>query len=311
MRQTNSEASFPQTLDRKRIYILPTRHGLLFIIILGTMLAGSLNYNNNLGFLLTFLLGSMAFVSILHTFRNLSGIQVVSVRTTPVFANETAVFEFIVRTTPPARAAVSFSFFKGEESCRELFSNKDNQVRVQIASGQRGRFRPGSLTVSSMYPLGLFRAWSNLRFNLKCTVYPAPLSTVFNPEIGACSDSNNDAEASAGPGVDDFQGLKPYQPGDSLRHISWKAYSRGRGLFTKSFTGGSVSSVFIDWSKFRDTDTERKLSRLCDMVLKANRMNLDYGLKLPGKMIDPGKGEIHKHQCLKILAFFNLPSDEI
>ena len=40
----------PQTLEWKRILILPTRFGLLFVILIAGMLIGSINYNNNLGF---------------------------------------------------------------------------------------------------------------------------------------------------------------------------------------------------------------------------------------------------------------------
>ena len=45
----------PVVLDRKRIYILPTRRGLLFAVFLLVMLLGSINYALSLGFVLTFL----------------------------------------------------------------------------------------------------------------------------------------------------------------------------------------------------------------------------------------------------------------
>ncbi len=108
-------------------------------------------------------------------------------------------------------------------------------------------------------------------------------------------------------GMDDFQGLIAYQPGDSLRHIAWKAFSRGQGLYTKSFVGQSTETVSLDWALFRGADTEHKLSRLCDMVIKAHNLNLKYGLKLPGVTIEPDKGSIHKHRCLKALSLFSLP----
>jgi uncharacterized protein (DUF58 family) len=300
----------PRTLNRKRIYILPTRHGFLFILILFAMLLGSMNYNNNLGFLLTFLLGSMAFISVLHTFRNLSGIQIVSVRTKPVFAHEAAVFEFLVRADSHERIAVSFAFRGAEETRVNLLPNEDNRISVRIAAKQRGILEPGRLSVFSIYPLGLFRAWSKVDSDAECLIYPKPLFGVFHSANEAFSADGKEAEGKSRSGTDDFEGLKSYQPGDPLRRISWKSFSRGRGLFVKNFEGGTQTRVVLDWHHIKDTDTERKLSRLCDMVLKANRLNMDYGLKLPGKTVAPGKGESHKYQCLKALALFEIVNNE-
>ncbi len=299
------QESLPQTLHRKQIYILPTRQGLLFILILTGMLLGSANYNNNLGFLLVFLLGSMAFVSILHTFGNLAGIEIVSVRAKPVFACEKAVFEFPVRADTRMRAEISFVCESGEEVCGEIFPDRDNCIRLPIPAERRGIFRPGSVQIFSRYPLGLFYAWSSLDSLMECLVYPAPIFGELMLSDDQTRDSDKESGFGKSGGIDDFQGLRPYQPGDSLRLISWKAFSGGRGLFSKSFAGTSASCVFADWHALKSGDTEEKLSRLCGMVLKAGQMNLRYGLRLPNMTIGPDQGEAHKHRCLKALALFD------
>ncbi|HWU82526.1 MAG TPA: hypothetical protein VN063_03450, partial [Methylophilaceae bacterium] len=43
----------PAVLTRRHIYILPTRYGLLYGVILIGMLIGSINYTLSLGFFLT------------------------------------------------------------------------------------------------------------------------------------------------------------------------------------------------------------------------------------------------------------------
>ena len=48
--------------------------------------------------------------------------------------------------------------------------------------------------------------------------------------------------------------------------------------------------------------TEHKLSRLCAWVVNADKQNVDYGLRLPGLEIKPGRGEAHKKRCLEALA---------
>jgi len=298
----------PQTLSRKRVYILPNRFGWMFILVLFALLVGSVNYKNNLGFILTFLLSGMFIVSLLYTYRNLSGIQIRSVTVKPVFAGEKAVFKFQVRTNALSRAVVVFDFLNSEETNTDLAADSDNWIDVSGVTEQRGIFKPGDLQISTQYPLGLFRAWSRLYLDMQCVVFPKPLHGPFEPLYD--SPSNHQEGRQGGPGVEDFHGLRSYKPGDPLQHVSWKAYSRGQGLFTKEFVGQTGTSTILDWKSLKDQNTERKLSRLCDMVIKAHRLNIAYGLKLPGKTIDPDRGEAHRQKCLKALALYDLPTGE-
>ncbi len=298
----------PYQIGRKRLYILPTGHGCLFMVVLMGMLLGSANYNNNLGFLLTFLLGSMTFVSMLHTHRNLMGTQILSIRALPVFEGEKAVFRLTVRGGNTERMALRFRLPGGEEQGLDILPETDCIIDVYVPAEKRGLLKPGILTVSTRYPLGLFRTWTSLNLQLECPVYPAPLYGSLSLTHGN-SREQQDTGKSAGPGADDFQGLRNYLPGDPMQHISWKAFSKGQGLMTKTFVGQAGASVFLDWASVEEKDTERKLSRLCGMVLSADRLGLTYGLKLPGTITDLGKGEGHKHKCLKSLALFGISGE--
>jgi len=301
--KTDPPVTLPHQLVRRQIYILPTRHGLVFLLILFAMLIGSVNYNNNLGFLLTFLLGSMAFVSILHTFRNLSGIQIMAVSGKPVFAGNDAAIELVIRAPEHARMAVSFKFAQGQYQRRNLETSHDNRITLTVPTSQRGRLQPGRLTVFSRYPLGLFYAWSPFQPEIDCIVYPQPKLTPFITADGTVGETDQDTRRRK-PGVDDFEGLRLYQPGDPLQHISWKAYSRGLGLMTKQFVGTTGASPLLDWDMFKTKNTEKRLSMLCYLVLQTHRMNITYGLRLPGVEIAPAKGETHKHKCLKALTLY-------
>lgn len=292
----------PVTLDRKRIYILPTRFGLLFIIILAAMLAGSINYNNNLGFLLTFFLGSMMLVSLFHTHKNLKGIRIISVRTKPVFAGQNAVFEFLVRVSGYSRQAVLFGFEKSETIITDLSRQADNTVWVPVQTKNRGVIKPGVIRIKTCYPLGLFVSWSILDPEINGIVYPLPIPGFFHLTGEHAAGHENGKKE--GPGVDDFYGLRAYQPGDPLQRVSWKTFSRGQGLYTKTFVGQFGTEVLFDWDSIKINDTEKKLSVLCHGILDACRRKMTYGLKLPGKTIPPGKGESHKSRCLKVLALF-------
>jgi uncharacterized protein (DUF58 family) len=293
----------PYTLRKSRLQIKPTRYGVIFILLVLGMFAGSINYNNNLGFLLTFLLVSMAFVSIIHTYKNISGFKIISTATQPVFAGDQATFEFIAEDSGTNRPGIGISFSKEKAAIFNFEKGSNIRLKVGAHASSRGMLRPGPLLIYSDYPLGFFRVQSRLHLDLECLVYPKPLKgKVKSVAVRYTADT---AGGFSGSGTDDFQGLKAYLPGDPLQRISWKASSRGRGLFTKDFKGQSGESFYLDWYSLKGPDTEQKLSLLCSAVLQAMQLNLSYGLKLPGKTIEPGTGQIHKNRCLKTLALFS------
>ena len=307
---SRSPFSLPFTIGKKQLRILPTGYGYLFMLVLSAILLGSINYNNNLGFLLSFLLGGIAAVSILHTYKNLSGLQILSVKAKPVFANEKATFKIDVKAEAPYRMGVALAFSNHQETIRDIAAEKVQRISVPAVAARRGIYRPGKLSIFTRYPLGLFQCVARLSLDAGCLVYPKPISGLFRPGPSPLSADNGEKESER-PGVDDFQGLRPYQPGDSIQHIYWKAFSREQGLHIKSFAEESGDAVMLDWNSIQGTNTEHILSRLCDMILKAHRFNLVYGLSLPGKNIPPNKGNDHRQACLKALALFGGPSEVI
>lgn len=293
----------PVTLTRHKVYILPTAHGYQFVVFLLAMLVGSINYNNNLGFLLVFLLGGIMLVSMIYTYRNVVGIKILSVSAQPVFAGKTALFRFLVRAGDIHRRAIAFMIENEFHAIENIIAKHDEAIDVKTRAPVRGVLTPGRVTVWSRYPLGLFRAWTVISPDISCVVYPDPLGGPFKVSKGP-GDSEKEDDRPEKRGVEDFSGLKHYQPGDSIKQISWKSLSRGMGLFTKEFSGGGSATVLLDYNDIKGLDMEFKLSRLCDMVLKAHNMNSEYGLFLPGITIPPDKGDRHKHVCLKNLALY-------
>lgn len=296
----NERTPLPIRLRHRYLYILPTRHGLIFFAILLAILVGSINHNNNLGFILAFLLGGISFISIFHTFRNLSGLTLLSARAVPVFAGQAASFEISMESPGLPRYSLSFTFNKQEQTSIDLASGEKQSISIPHATTKRGVLKPDILTVSTTYPLGLFRCWSLLYLDTQCLVYPRPLS---GPTITADGLATGDNEGkSGGPGVDDFAGLKSYQAGDPLQHLSWKSFSRGHGLQRKVFEGQRGRTVYFDLAALPGQDLEWKLSRICHMILQADALRIAYGLRTGNFLIEPALGGEHKRECLRRLA---------
>ncbi|MGH8751827.1 MAG: DUF58 domain-containing protein [Burkholderiales bacterium] len=295
----------PVVLTQRRIFILPTRQGLLFGFLLLLLLTGSINYNLSLGYVLTFLLAAMANVSMLHAFRNLAGLHVRSGKTHPVFAGEEASFGVCLdnhRTLP--RYAIGIECQKHETVYCDVWQTTSALAAVSLPARRRGWLRIGRLTLFTRYPLGLFRSWSYVELDLRCLVYPRPESAHLPPPVMQAQAGEGFVH---GQGNDDFTGLRPHQPSDSPRHIAWKASARDQGLLTKQFIGRADAELWLDWNELpAGLDLEQKLSRLTRWVLDAEKAGLSYGLRLPEKEINPAHGELHQGKCLEALALFGL-----
>jgi uncharacterized protein (DUF58 family) len=290
------------TLERRRIYALPTRYGVLFAAMLLVILLGSINYNNSLGFMLTFLLAGIGIVSILYTYRNIAHLQISSGKAAPTFAGKTA--HFTVRLHNPdslPRYALHLAAAAAEPRIADVAANATAAVELPVAARRRGRLGLGMLTLSTTYPLGLVRAWAYVNLDMHCIVYPRP---GLNRPSAAAPNFQQGNHAGTTMGSDDFLGFRGYLPGDSPRHIHWKALARDLPLLTKKFASGETPDLWLDWFMLPMQDNEARLRVLCRLVLEAQRSGHVYGLRLPGVEIAPGHGTLHRHRCLEALALF-------
>ncbi|MCP4700844.1 MAG: DUF58 domain-containing protein [Gammaproteobacteria bacterium] len=308
-RRRTVPATGPTVLTRRCIYILPTRHGLMFALMLFVMLLGSMNYNNSMGFLLTFLLAGMALVSILHTYHNLSGLRAEAGKAVPAFAGESCLFQLWLDNRG-RRARYSCQLYRSQKGAargNRLFADipRDQRtcVEIPVSAQQRGRLSLGRVTLQSCFPLGLFRAWAYLEFDVHSVVYPRPAGQQTLPPGKPKTGKKGTRHSLEG---EDFIGHRDCHPGDSLRHVDWKAAARGQGKLIKQFGGGeSNAAIWLSWedvSRYRHV--EAGLSQLCRWVLAADSQNLSYGLNIPGSRLPPGHGAEHRRRCLEALALF-------
>ena len=297
------EAS-PVTLVQRRIFILPARQGYVFAFMVLVLLIASINYSLSLGFVLTFLLASMAGVAMLHTWRNLAHLKLRPGRCDPVFAGETAHFGITVETPSQTRFAIAVRRRDEEPVYADIVVNEPVAISLPVSTPRRGLIRCGRLEVFTRYPVGLFHAWSYVEFNLVVIVYPKP-----DPMAGTPPAQSRSASEEGIPikGDEEFNLLRSYVAGDSLKTIAWKALAREQGLLTKEFSATASSELWLDWEEARAHDIEARLSVLAHWVLQADRFGQSYGLRIPGTVVAPSRGDQHRARCLEALALFQEP----
>ena len=304
-------------LTQRTVYILPTRPGLMLGVTLLTLLVASINYQLNLGYLLTFLLAGSALVGMHVCHGTLRGLAMSLVAPSAQYAGTVAMIEVrLMNARRSARHGIGLTVMSSHSprsqkageahwAWTDVPAQGASTVQVTFLPPQRGLHRLPTLTAETRFPLGTFRVWTVWRPATQILIYPAPEQNppplpAGEPKAGGA------AHASHAQNNGEFDGVRSYRRGDPLKLVVWKkaakADENGNGLVVRDTQQAQRYELWLDFMQAGTFDTEHKLSRLCAWVLAADRLGLDYGLRLPSLRIQPASGEAHKRQCLEALA---------
>ena len=293
-------------IDRHHLYILPSKAGLVFFLVLLIIFIGAINYENNMAFLLCFLLVSISLLSMIYTHLNLNQIHIQTAPAASVFVGQIASFPLVISHHNP-RDSIHIQLEADQNPpliIHQLKAGEPLRVLLPVNTSRRGYQKLPKIKCYTEYPLGLFYAWSWVKLSAECLVYPAIAPIDYQSAQHAHQSASTSRQLSSGQ--DDFDHLRDYQTGDAPSHIAWKTYARSGELLTRCFQSARHPEHWIDWFNLpANMDTEEKLSILCKQIIKASQDDIPYGLKLPGQNIDCATGREHRHQCLRALALFS------
>lgn len=289
------------TLNPRQIYIIPTRWGILYAVMLILLLVGSINYSISLGYYVTFLLASLGHTAMLHTWRNLVHLQISTLPAEPVFAGNTAqVLVQITDTKNRARTAIAAQFENNALATNNIASNASQLFLAPLATQQRGWQTLPRIKLYTEFPLSLFHAWAYVNNAQQVLIYATPSDNNALPPI------SNDAQASGSShiarGDEDFDGHKTYQIGDAPGRVDWKASSRGIGMFSKQYSDNGASTIWLDWEATKGLEFEARISQMTRWAIDAYAAQQHFGLKLPNLTLAPNHSEAHYHEVLSALA---------
>jgi len=301
------KASEPGTvrLHRRRIYIVPTIHGLYFGLALFVMLLSAINYSNSLAFILTFLLGSMFFLSMIKTHHNLLGLNLHCGISQPVFAGQTALFK--VNMHNPGKRERYDIVISDDTTLPILAANASDTISIPVTTQRRGQLSPGRIRIATRYPLNLTRAWSWWQPDYSLMVYPKPETSAPPVQLTGRSGTGEHRMTTPAQG-DEFAGLRSYVAGDPLSRLTWRRQDAEGLPSLKQFHEQIDNGLWLDWESVSNLDNiEHRLSRLCKWILECDARHDAYGLVLPNQLIEPATGSEHRKRCLTALALFNNP----
>jgi uncharacterized protein (DUF58 family) len=304
IRKRQGPDTLPLTLARRRLYILPTRSGIGFTLLLLLMLVAGLNYANSIALFLTFLLTGFTLVTMHQCHRNLLGAQLVGATAHPTFAQRDGTLSLTFEnSTANARFQIAAAVGDAPTIPADLPANGFGRVDLPVAASKRGIVQIDRLHLVTTHPFGLFRAWTWVHAPIEMLVYPRPNGALPMPaDYGNKSGERSLTQA----GADEWLGLRPFRDGDSPRQVDWKAYARNAPLLVKEYSAAGAELRMFDFATLGNLAIEAQLEQLARWIVDAESIGERYGLRLPNRFIKPDHGPEHRHQCLAALALFGL-----
>jgi uncharacterized protein (DUF58 family) len=297
-------------LMQRNVYILPTRAGFMFAITLLILLLASINYQLNLGYVLTFLLAGAGLVSMHITHGSLRGLTLHLKPIAPVFAGQSMQLDVVLQSPTKARYGLGLKVHATPAAALawvDVPAMGQTTTHLAWPANTRGLHGAPTLSVETRFPLGLFRAWSVWRPATQTLVYPQPEHPC--PPLPA---SQSIAVASGGArssGGSELEGVRGYRRGDALKLVVWKkaaqAQASGGDLVIRDTASTASQELWLDWQHAGISGTEERLSRLTAWVLAAEstlNVSTRYGLTIAGVHLQPDSGAAHRDTCLRALA---------
>ncbi|ARU04809.1 hypothetical protein CCO03_09065 [Comamonas serinivorans] len=291
-------------LTQRNVYVLPTRAGLMLCVTLVALLIGSINYQLNLGYLLTFLLAGCTAMALFVSHGNLRGLGVTLRQVDEVYAGSASTVHIeLTNTAKRPRFSVALHTYGSPQAhVVDVDAQAIHSVSLAVPWPARGEHALPLIVLESRFPMGAFRVWTVWRPRTSQLVYPRPEPQAPALPLG---------EARAGQGGtstaqdwSEFDGVRPYRSGDPLKALLWKKFAKSNELVSRDGQASRQRQLWLDWARCGNLDPEARLSRLTAWTLQADKLGLPYGLRLPGRELQPGQGAAHRVACLKALALW-------
>jgi uncharacterized protein (DUF58 family) len=283
-------------LNNRRIFIFLSKAGFAFCFLLILLLLMAVNYQNNMVFALLF------FLTLLHSYKNLSGLKIESIRSNNTFVGDSVQVELRFSSPNQSRHYSVLAQWDGSRvDAINVSQKEERRVQLHLRAIARGKFMPPRLLIESFYPFGLYRTWTWLLLDVDALVYPAPLKCPLPPQD--YSQGQQEGELIATAGNDDFYGFKRYALGDSLKKVHWPGYAKGQGMYTKEFGTETSRQLTLNLNSFSG-DVEARLSSLCYWVIQLKNQPIQFSVTIDNATYGPDNGTAFANALLSSLALY-------
>ena len=280
-------------LNRKNIFIFPNYQGVLVGFYIFLVLLGAMIYQLSLGYLFTFIVGVILFLSIFMSYYNFQGQLLVLNEGVNTFVNSNHQIKLSFNKNIPMDC---FGYFKSDPN-NKIALNKKNNI-LNVSSKKRGYFKPSNFVIESIYPFGIIRTWSVLRHDLKIIFYPK-VKKLSQDQLLKFLKSNSPYKT----GSIDFEGIKEYTNQDDPKKIIWSRATFSDDLLVKVFSDQvEIKDINIDYTKVPSNDHEERLSMMAFLIDWSYANNYRFKIVLETNETEMSKGISHYHHCMELIS---------
>ena len=292
-------------LGQRNIYILPTKAGITFAATLVVMLLAAINYQLNLGYALTFLLAGAGLVSMHMTHGNLRRLTLHLRPGAANFAGQPALLDVVITNTGHERHGLQLRFDDSQahgtaSAWCDAPAGGQVHTHISFVPAQRGWHAVPTLVLATVFPFGLFRAWTVWRPAARVLAWPQPETPA--PALPSRSGAPGDERPTQRNGGGEMDGVRPWRRGDTMRQVVWKKVARSGEMVSRETAGTATRELWLDWADTPGVGHEHRLSRLAAWLLRAEHEGVDTGLRLPQQTVAVGQGDAHRRAALDALA---------
>lgn len=291
--------SLEQVLSQRNIFIFPTGFGAFYLLVTALLFTIGLNYQNNSVYAFCFFLVAVFVAAIMPTFNNLQGLTIRCKPSSVTVQGSAA--DVVLYCSGGARERFQLMLHHEPVTVFDVAPEQRGDVHLSMSFADPGIQPLAAIKMQSVYPLGLYRAWTWL--SLAHVVYVAPrpvrvseLQQLIEPQGRAVNWQLKES---------DERELREYRHGDSARDIFWRRaagegplLSKTRGLQRRAESPQGL----LDYQRSQASQHRAKLADLCYWVLHCDAHGLPFGLSLPSGQIPLDSGARHRARCLQALA---------
>lgn len=288
--------------SKNLLYGIPTRWGLLSFALFLLLVTVAATYQNNLVFIMAFLIFGLVFPIIRQTAKNLSGLEVLGIHFPPTTPGTPAEAQVTLKnpTTEPLRNLEVWIRLKGARKVTtSIAPGAIEVVRIPFTSpSQRGIYACPRVQIVTKNPFGVLSVWIQKRFDSEIYVGPSPDGKQSFPLPDSISGT-------------EYSTHRMFTPGDSLGRVDWKVLARGKGLLVREFSSSPEADLHFDLAQVVSENLETRLAQIALWIQQAHQLDLAYSLRLGDLKLHLGRGDQHERAATVLLAKYQSKSQEL
>lgn len=294
-------------LKDHRVYIVPSKNGLIYLFTSIMVLLLGVIYSNNTALLISFLLISLFLLHMFFTNFNLAGLRIRNLSIKDSYLGETFNLNMqIENSTRSEFHSLHLDLhFTDKESLTvkipTISAQEHSRIEVPFRLDKRGVFSLSKVTLWTRFPMGLFYAWSPVSFQVEFCAYPKALGVSLHDQLIVKTFDEESLEVQK-QDIGDFHEHSKYVSGSPLKNIDWKVFAKTEKLYLKNYSQGDIKYYRFQLNPAKNI--EQELSQLSLWIRDISKTHNMWSLQIENTEIGPGNGDHFFKLTMKELAAY-------